>query len=330
MSPEAAQSVAHLALKQRHIWSAASPLLQVNNSRLEVDLAGISLFNPIGLAAGYDKDCESLPALASLGFGYLTCGTITEMPRAGNPSPRILRYESDEAIINSLGFPSKGSEHAAYQLRRAQPLLYGTPIVVSVSGITADEILRCHQRLEPLASAVEINISSPNTLGLRIFQQPNTLRQLLALINEQRKKPLFVKLPPYIETPSIGSEQKDMVLSLVQVCLEQGVSAVTVANTWPARDSRLAVGTGGISGKPVFSDMLRMVKDIKAETGDRMSINACGGIFSGEEALAAIQAGASTAQILTSLIYRGPGIVKRINEQILTQMDVQKIPALTS
>lgn len=329
LPPEAAQSLAHVALKQHHIWRAASPLLQVDNSRLEVDLAGIRLSNPVGLAAGYDKDFESMPALSSIGFGYLTCGTVTEMPRAGNPAPRVLRYESDEALVNSYGFPSKGVEYAALQLERAQPLLARIPVVASVSGVAADEILRCHHRLEPLASAVEVNISSPNTLGLRIFQQPETLRQLLVQLNDGRRKPLFIKLPPYLETPSVGSEQKDMVLRLVDVCVEQGVEAVTVSNTWPIRDSRLAVGAGGLSGKPVFADMLKMVADIRAEAGSGIAINACGGIFSGADALAAIQAGATTVQILTSLIYRGPGIVRRINEQTLAQMDAEHMPALT-
>ena len=271
------------------------------------------------------------PCLRSLplGFGYLTCGTVTEMPRAGNPAPRIIRYESDEALINSLGFPSKGVEYTASRLQQAESLLNGTPVVASVSGVAIDEIVRCHRRLEPFSTAIEVNISSPNTLGLRIFQQADTLRQLLVQINEQRHRPLFVKLPPYIETPSIGSEQKNMVLSLVDICIEQGVEAVTVSNTWPARDSRLAVGTGGLSGRPVFADMLQMVAEIRAEAGSRLAINACGGIFSGEDALAAIQAGATTVQILTSLIYRGPGIVRRINEQMLSLMDREHMPALT-
>lgn len=329
LPPETAQSVAHMALKRRQVWRAASSLLQVDDSRLEVDLAGMRLSNPVGLAAGYDKDCESLPALESIGFGYLTCGTVTEMPRAGNPAPRVLRYERDDALVNSYGFPSKGVDFAEYRLREAQPFLNGTPVVASVSGVAADEILRCHLRLEPYASAIEINISSPNTLGLRIFQQQDTLRQLLGALNEQRQKPLFIKLPPYIEMPSIGSEQRDMVLSLVDVCVEQGVEAVTIANTWPVRDSRLAVGSGGLSGKPVFADMVKMVSEIRAAAGSRLAINACGGIFSGEDALAAIQAGATTVQILTSLIYRGPGIVRRINRQMLTQMNIEGMSALT-
>ena len=329
LSPETARHVGLFALKQRRLWRTVAPLLQVENARLEVNLAGLSLRNPIGLAAGFDKDCECLPSLASLGFSYLTCGTVTEAPRIGNPPPREFCNPKDESIINSYGFPSKGVEYTALRLQKAEPLLNGTPVVASVSGVAIDEIVRCHRRLEPLATAIEINISSPNTLGLRIFQQADTLRQLLVQINEQRHKPLFVKLPPYIETPSIGSEQKNMVFSLVDVCIEQGVEAVTVSNTWPARDSRLAVGAGGLSGKPVFADMLQMVADIRAEAGSGLAINACGGIFSGEDALAAIQAGATTVQILTSLIYRGPGIVRRINEQMLSLMDREHMPALT-
>lgn len=329
LSPEGAQAAAGFALKQRRVWRAAAPLLMLDNARLEVDLAGLKLRNPIGLAAGYDKDCEYLPSLEALGFGYLTCGTVTEMPRAGNPSPRVIRYPADEAIINSLGFPSKGLEFAAAQLERAQPLLGDTPVVASVSGVTADEIARCHRRLEPLASAVEINISSPNTLGLRVFQQPDALGRLLSLLNDDRRKPLFVKLPPYMDLPSTGGEQKDTALGLVRVCAEYGVDAVTAANTWPIRDSRLAVGAGGLSGKPVFGDMVRMVADIRAVAGSRMAINACGGVFSGEDALEAIRAGATTVQLLTSLIYRGPGVVRRIKEQTLSLMDAEHIAALS-
>ena len=328
LPPETAQAAAHFALKQRPLWRAASPLLRTDNARLGVNLAGIPIRNPVGIAAGYDKDCEILPALSDIGFGYITCGTITETPRIGNPSPRVVRYPQDDALANSLGFPSKGLEHAARQLEQAQPHLGDAPIVASVSGVTPDEIARCHARLEPLAAAIELNISSPNTLGLRVFQQPDDLASLLDLLNRDRRKPLFVKLPPYLDLPSTGGEAKENVLALARVCVERGVDALTVSNTWPIRESRLAVGTGGLSGKPVFADMIQMVADIRAEVGDRIAINACGGIFSGQDALTAIDAGATTVQILTALIYRGPGIVRRINEQMLALMDADRVVAL--
>jgi dihydroorotate dehydrogenase subfamily 2 len=324
LPPETAQGMAHLALKQSSIWRALSPALRFRSDKLRLDLCGLGLQNPIGLAAGYDKDCELLPSLAALGFGYLTPGTVTEFARPGNARPRVLRVAGASSLINALGFPGRGLDFATRQLEKAQGSLSGTAVVVSVSGTTVDEIVRCHARLEPLADAIEVNISSPNTAGLRVFQQPAALGDLLGRIGESRKKPLFVKLPPYgpaDELLSLETEGRDRVLGLANVCVEQGVDAVTVANTWPIRDSRLAVGEGGLSGKQIFPGMVRMVADIKSEVGNRLVINACGGIFSGEDAWQALRAGATTVQLLTGMIYSGPGIVKRINRELLKLME---------
>ncbi len=326
--PEIAQTLTSFALKQEPIWRRLSSVFRVQNPRLEVNLAGMKLGNPVGLAAGYDKNCEFLPSLAALGFGYVSGGTVTLLPRPGNPSPRIIRYTQDESLINSLGFPNHGLEFAARRLEQSYDTRGDTPVVVSVSGITQDEIVACHRRMEPLADAIEINISSPNTLGLRVFQEPIALADLLGKINDGRRKPLFVKLPPYSSdeiSSSSSSGAKEHVLSLVKVCVEQGVEALTVSNTWPAMDSRLAVGSGGISGKVIFHDTIRMVAEVKAEVGERAAINACGGIFSGEDALMALLAGATSVQVLTALIYRGPGIVKRINEELLALLYVQGV-----
>lgn len=320
LPPERAQKVADLALKQRPIWRALSPLFQVRDARLEVELSGIRLKSPVGLAAGYDKDCELLPSLARLGFGYLVGGTVVESPRPGNPRPRIVRYTREQSLVNALGFPSRGLEYAARRLERARQECGDTRIFVSVSGVSEDEVLRCHGRLEPLADAVEVNISSPNTAGLRVFHEPKALGGLLARLNQQRRKPIFVKLPPYAAD---DSEARDRVLALVRMCLEQGVDALTVANTRPTRDPRLAVGAGGLSGRLVFPDMLRMVREVRAEVGNRLAINACGGIFSAEDAWQALQAGAATVQLLTGLVYRGPGIARSINRGLLDIMDRQ-------
>ena len=326
--PEIAQSLTSFALKQEPIWRRLSSVFRVQNPRLEVNLAGMNLGNPVGLAAGYDKNCEFLPSLAALGFGYVSGGTVTLLPRPGNPSPRIIRYTQDESLINSLGFPNHGLDFAARRLEQTFDTRGDTPIVVSVSGITQDEIVACHHRMEPLADAIEINISSPNTLGLRVFQEPIALADLLAKVSDGRKKPLFVKLPPYPSDEILSSSSnnaREQVLSLARVCVEKGVEALTVSNTWPAMDSRLAVGSGGISGKVIFHDTIRMVAEVKAEVGDRAAINACGGIFSGEDALMALLAGATSVQVLTALIYRGPGIVKRINEELLALLYVQDV-----
>ena len=332
LPPETAQRAADLVLKQRFIWRALSPALRVPHDRLRRDLCGLKLQNPVGLAAGYDKNCEFLPSVAALGFGYVTGGTVTESARDGNPKPRVFRYMREQSLINSLGFPSRGLEFAARQLEKAEGALGATACVVSVSGVTPEEIVRCHRRLEPLASAIEINISSPNTAGLRLFQEAPTLAELLRRLNGHRKKPLFVKLPPYTSTdvpthresnqaaPSNGAG-KDRVLELARVCVEQDADAITVANTRPAEDPRLAAGAGGLSGRPLFPDTLRMVAEVRSEVGERMAINACGGIFSGEDAWQALKAGATTVQLLTGLIYRGPGVVKRMNQELLRMLD---------
>ena len=197
-----------------------------------------------------------------------------------------------------------------------------TPKVISVSGNSIDEIIRCHRSIEPLADGIEVNISSPNTSGLKIFHKNETLSDLLEQINDKRNKPLFVKLPPFgsSSTGSEGGLDSDRILGLIKVCISAGVEALTVSNTWPVKDKRLSVRTGGISGKPIYQDMLKMVQDVKREIGNRASINACGGIFTGKDAWEAIQAGATSVQLLTGLIYRGPGIVKQINSELLQNM----------
>ena len=343
LPPDTAQSVADLVLKREFIWRALSPALRVRSPMLEVDLCGLKLRNPVGLAAGFDKSCEFIPSMAALGFGYVTAGTVTRHPKPGNPKPRMFRYVKDSSLINALGFPGRGLDFAARQLEKANDSLARTPTIVSVSGVAVDEIVECHRRLEPLVHAVEINISSPNTAGLRAFHGPRALGDLLARINDRRSKPLFLKLPPldagfapwrqaqmdigeiasgpepYPGHPS-PAEATEQVMALARTCVEQGVDALTVSNTRPTEDLRLSVRSGGLSGKLVFPHMLRMVADIRAELGDRVAINASGGIFSGEDAWMAIEAGATTVQLLTGLIYRGPGIVKRINQDLLRLM----------
>ena len=332
LPPEVAQKAADLALRQRRAWSAAARLLEFRDGRLFVNLCGITLENPVGLAAGYDKNCELLPSLVALGFGYLTGGTVTEFPRAGNPKPRLLRLTEDHSLINALGFPNKGLEHAARQLEQAQPHLGGTLVAVSVSGSTIDEFVRCHRRLEPLVDAIELNISSPNTESLRAFHEAPTLAELIGHINERRTKPLMVKLPSYPSNTTAEHEQeeaRERLLTLVKACLAGGVDAVTVANSRPTVDERLAPGIGGLSGRAIFSQVLRMVVDVRAEAGDGLTINACGGIFSGQDAWEAFQAGATTVQLYTGLVYHGPAIVKAINRELLAIMEREGTTSLS-
>ncbi len=345
LPPESAQRAAEYALRLKPLWRAAASALQVRSERLHTNLCGIKLSSPIGLAAGYDKNCEFLPSLAALGFGYLVCGTVTESPRKGNPRPRMARYVNQESLVNSLGFPSKGLEYAAIRIERTRNTPGHPPTVASVSGVTVDEIVRCHGRLDPLADAVEVNISSPNTEGLKVFHEPKSLAGLLGRINEQRRGRLFVKIPPYLFTrvpdlpaPAVGDhdgegepsqdELRRNVFDLVKVCLDLGVDAITVSNSLPVSDSRLGTGRGGLSGRALFPNMVRMVAEIRAGVGDKLAINACGGIFSAEDAWRALREGATTVQIFTGLIYRGPGIVGQIHRGLLRLMDREGVEAL--
>ena len=320
---ETAQKVAEKALRRPFLWKALRPAFRVRDRRLETSMCGIPLSNPVGLAAGFDKDCEMVPALASLGFGYLTVGTVTAHPRPGNPKPRLFRNSSEASLINAMGFPSKGLVPAARRLEVYRSSRGRIPIVVSISGVTVDEIVRCHRRLEALADAVEVNISSPNTAGLRLFHDPDALMGLLDAVNKARHRPLMVKLPPYpaSDVPSDEfAKSCDSLMALVRVCKVQGVDGLTVANTRPTADARLTVGSGGLSGRPVYSRMIEMVRDVRSEVGDDMTINACGGMFTGEDALAAIQAGATTVQTYTGFVYRGPTAAREMNKELLAAM----------
>lgn len=323
---EAAQKVAGKALKHPLPWKALGSILRFHDHRLSSDWCGMPLSNPVGLAAGVDKDCEMIPSLAALGFGYLTVGTITLRPRPGNPKPRMVRNAKELSIVNALGFPSDGLAPAAHRLERSQSVRAKVPIVASVSGETVDEIVRCHRRLEALVDAVEINISSPNTHGLRVFHQPDRLAQLIDAVSEARYRPLVVKLPP-LPGPNAKRDdlhrERDRLMALAQVCKQRGADGLTVANTRPVEDARLSVGSGGISGRPLFSRMLEMVQYVRAEVGDGMAINACGGIFTGEDALRALQAGASTVQIHTAFVYRGPAAAGAVNRELLAAMSSQ-------
>ena len=324
LPPERAQAVADFFLARRALSRVLGSGMQVRNGRLFVDLCGVTLENPVGLAAGYDKNCEMVGGLSRLGFGYLTVGTVTETPRPGNDPPRLIRLPNEQSLLNALGFPGAGLEAAAAALERSQDAAGGTLLIVSVAGTAVDEFVRCHRRLEPLVDAVELNISSPNTSGLKVFQEPEALGRLIGAINDGRKKPLLVKLP---WCGVSGDEERARLAALARVSVDAGVDALTVANTRPTADDRLSTGAGGLSGRRLLEDMLAMVAAVRSEAGDGVAINACGGIFSGEDAWRALRAGATTVQLLTGMVYRGPGIARLISQELLKVMDREGVDA---
>ena len=312
LPPERAQKLAEVALGLP-FWGAAGPFLSIDDSRLHCTMGGVPLPNPVGLAAGYDKDARLIRSLAHLRFGYIVVGTVVDAPRAGNPRPRLLREPAQGALINSLGFPSEGLSSVVRRLeRRGNPRV---PVIASISGLDVEEFACCYEALQPLVSGIELNISSPNTEGLRIFQDPENLEKLLSSLGAPKAVPVFVKLPPFFD-----DTQKTHIMQLVDVCRESAVDGVTASNTRPIEDPRLAVGRGGLSGRPLFPDTLRMVSEIRSHAGEDLTINACGGISSGEDAEAALRAGANTVQLFTGMVYQGPGLMAGINRHLIRSM----------
>lgn len=329
LPPEKAQRVADRALKMWPLWKAAAQVGGFTSPRIETSVGRLSLKNPVGLAAGYDKNCELLPGLAALGFGYVTCGTVTLEPRPGNPGTRLLRDESRHALINALGFPGLGLQAAVERISSDIGLVGDTPVVVSVSGSEIEDIATCHRTMEPLVDAVEVNISSPNTANLRVFHYPDVLGELLDALNETRKKSLFVKLPPF---PAHEDDPKhhDLVLSLADACVSKYVDALTVSNTQPVQDERLGVGTGGLSGRPIFGQMLRMVREVRDRVGGYTAINASGGVFTAWDAWQALMAGADSVQVMTGFVYRGPGIPRDISVGLDRMVALQEFSSIRS
>ena len=297
MHPERAQWLAEKSLIAGPLWRAVSNL---DDTRLHSEVAGIQLPNPIGLAAGWDKDCSYLERLGNLGFGYVVGGTVLPKCYDGNDFPRIVRNPSEGSLVNSMGFPTSGVEEAARNLSRTEG--NGPPRLVSIAGYSVDEYVECYHLLSSLSGGVEVNISCPNTDDPRFFQNPTRLGELLAALEAEKTGPLFVKLPPYI-----GDNERVDVMNLVNVCLDHGVEGVTVSNTHPVEDERLAVGRGGLSGRPLLPHTLRMVADIRNHAGTGFAINGCGGISSGEDVLSVLRAGADSVQLFTGFVYGGRG-----------------------
>jgi len=329
LPPEQAHSLAHFFLKLSPFWKLARPWLNASDPRLSTRLGDIPLMNPVGLAAGWDKDCRSLASLQSFGFGYLVGGTVMPEPQNGHHRPRMYRDTQREALINALGFPSQGVAAVVPRLRRLRRSAEAhesgnrTKIFVSVAAEDRQGFVQCHRAVEPWVDAVELNISSPNTQGLKLFHDPQELRELIREIGRERIKPLYVKLPP-IE----GESQRVLILELASVCVEQGVEGFTAVNTKPVESDRMSTGRGGLSGRPLFPEMLRTVSELRRHFGPAVQINACGGIFGPDEAVAAMRAGANSVQLLTAFNHEGPRIAWQINKGILAHLARERLASV--
>jgi dihydroorotate dehydrogenase len=323
LPPEGAHKAAETALGIPGIWNALRIANGANDNKLKTNIAGIELPTPIGMAAGFDKDCKVLGSVLNLGFGFTTGGTVTLSARPGNPKPRMIRLPEQKAVMNSLGFPGQGLEPAIKRLKKSQK--YKSRVLISIAGTIDDEIFECLRRSQSLVSGIELNISSPNTAGLRIFHDPGRLRGLIEGLVAEKQVPLFVKLPPWPR----NDENRYELLKLAATAVDAGVDGLVVANTHPIENTRLKVGRGGLSGAPLFEHTELMIADIQAQIRGQASIIACGGVSTAEHVWKLLASGASAVQLYTSFIYGGPGLPARINKRLSQMMNTAGITKIT-
>jgi dihydroorotate dehydrogenase len=298
--PETSHRLARAALALPLPWGRIGHTSE--DPRSAVTLAGIPLRNPIGLAAGFDKTCSHLNALGELGFGYVVGGTITHAPRAGNPKPRIVRYPSRGSMTNAMGLPNPGAEVAAANLVRRPPST--VPRLVSVADEALEDALATFAMLQPHADGIELNASCPNVSWGRDRDNEAHLRELVAGMRARSATPIFVKLPPFT-----SRVERDVVLALATIAIEAGASGLTSSNTRPVKDGRLSVGIGGLSGTALWDRTPSIVAEMRAVTGGSVPINACGGVSSWQDVITCLEAGATTVQIYSALIFQGPAVV---------------------
>jgi dihydroorotate dehydrogenase len=332
LDPETAHDVTLFALQRR---LAAPWTSHVTSTRLRQTLFGLDFPNPVGLAAGFDKNAVVPDAILRLGFGFTECGTVTPLAQAGNPRPRIFRLKPDGAVINRLGFNNEGHEAALRRLvaRSGRPGIVGINIGANkdASDRIADYVAG-YERLAPLAAYVTVNISSPNTPGLRGLQNPEELSGLLGRVTEARSRtgvarPILLKIAPDLD--------EDAIAAIVESCITFGIDGLIVSNTTIARPASLrgkhASETGGLSGRPLFQPATRALARAFLAAKGRLPLIGAGGVSSAEDAYAKIAAGARLVQLYTAMIYAGPGLPARIAKDLdrLLQRDGLTVETLS-
>ena len=300
-------------------------IYQINNKRLERNLFGLRFQNPVGIAAGFDKEARFYNELAYFGFGHVEIGTVTPRAQPGNPRPRLFRLPEQKALINRMGFNNHGVDAAVKNLqKRSHRLIVGGNIGKNTNtpnSQAVEDYCLCFENLFDCVDYFVVNVSCPNIAGLSKLQDKGELSHLLHAIqalNRQKAnpKPILLKI-----SPDLTPEQLDEVIAVVY---ETGLSGIVATNTsarrdgMPADDKKLvAAGQGGVSGKPLQQKSTNTIRYLHEKSGGNIPIIAVGGIFTAEDALEKLRAGASLVQVYTGFIYEGPAIAKKINKALL-------------
>jgi len=293
---------------------------------LGIRVAGIDFPTPVGLAAGFDKDAEVAEQMLSQGFGFVEVGTLTPRPQDGNPKPRLFRLSEDHAVINRMGFNNCGQPAAYDRLHESmrRPAIVG--VNIGANKDSADRIadyVAGVRAMAPVAKYLTINISSPNTPGLRQLQDEGALNALLEAVNGARPKggpPIFLKV-----APDLGEGEPDQI---VRVAIQHGVDAIIVANTTisrPVLKSRFADEQGGLSGTPLKTLALKDLRDFHSASAGQIPLIGVGGIATADDAWERLRAGASLVQLYSAMVYEGPGIARRIAKHLAERLEREGI-----
>lgn len=316
LDAEAAHRATIAALKWLPLHSAHLP------RSLRTSVAGLDFPSPVGLAAGFDKDAEVAAEMLTLGFGFVEVGTLTPRPQSGNPRPRLFRLTEDRAVINRMGFNNRGQADAFMRLEACSRI--GGPVGVNI-GANKDspdfigDYVAGVKAMSSVADYLAVNISSPNTPGLRALQNHGALDTLLSAIAGARQKagpPVFLKVAPDLE--------KDDPDRIVRAALDHGIDAIIVSNTTVARpplNSQSAREQGGLSGEPLKPMALDALRLFRKASGGALPLIGCGGIANAEDAWERIRAGASLVQLYSAMVYHGPYIARRIAEGLARKLD---------
>jgi dihydroorotate dehydrogenase len=291
---------------------------------LEREVMGLTFRNPVGLAAGFDKDAKYFRLMENLGFGFVEVGTVTPRPQAGNPKPRLFRLPADRALINRMGFNNGGAAAAADRLRSRKPGLIIGGNIGKNKDTPNDEALNdyllCFDALHPVVDYFAVNVSSPNTPGLRALQEKEPLKAILTALSDRNiatgtPRPILLKI-----APDLTNEQLD---DIVEIVTETGIAGVIATNTTIGRDGLKTpateverIGAGGLSGAPVRQRSTEVVRYLAQKSAKRFVIIGAGGILTAADAREKLDAGADLVQVYSGLVYEGPAMVKRILQGI--------------
>jgi dihydroorotate dehydrogenase len=295
-------------------------MYSVNDKRLEREVFGLKFSNPVGIAAGFDKDAKLYRELSNLGFGFIEIGTLTPKPQEGNPKKRLFRLREDSAIINRMGFNNGGVNEAAKRLASNNGTLVGgnigkNKLTPNEDAVSDYEI--CYDALYDYVDYFVVNVSSPNTPNLRALQDKEPLTALLQALQDKnnakvKPKPILLKI-----APDLTDEQ---LMDIIDIVAQTKIAGVIATNTTIARDGLISENkseTGGLSGKPLAGRATEVIRFLSEKSNKAFPIIGVGGIHSAEDAIEKIEAGASLVQLYTGFIYEGPALVKKINKRIL-------------